>query len=99
MDGGGKLHQGHIDDLFGSHLHGDDNNTGWMAYAYAGYLYRTPSHGGYGPFAGIGSLPEDDPMLWILEVDVSETPSRLRVYLQSNYENPWGGHCNVPIRS
>ena len=28
-------------------------------------------------------------MLWILEVDVSENPSRLRFYLESNYENPW----------
>ena len=28
-------------------------------------------------------------MLRILEVDVSDTPSRLRFYLENNYENPW----------
>ena len=28
-------------------------------------------------------------MSWILEIDVSETPSRLRFYIGSNYESPW----------
>ena len=36
-------------------------------------------------------------MLWILEVDVSETPSRLSVYLESNYENPWGGAATYSL--
>ena len=83
---GGSPDTAHIVDLFGSHLGGDGNNVGWMVYDYGGYTYTTPHHGGYGPW---GTRPNTSPMLWILEVDVSETPSRLRFYLESNYENPW----------
>ena len=83
---GGNISTGHIVDLFGSHLGGDGNNVGWMVYSYASYTYSTPYHGGAGPW---GSRPSTSPMLYILEVDVSENPSRLRFYFQNNYENPW----------
>ena len=83
---GGSPNTAHIVDLFGSHLGGDGNNVGWMVYDYSGFTYTTPHHGGYGPW---GTRPNTSPMLWILEVDVSETPSRLRFYLENNYENPW----------